>query len=327
MNGKADAPKLRWGIIGPGNIARYAIAPAIRYSSNGRLLIIGSREPVRAAAIALETEAETSVGSYEALLKRDDVDAVYIGLPNGLHEEWTIAAAKAGKHVLCEKSLTLTEASALRMRAACAKANVLLMEAFMYRHHPQWIRVRDLLNEGAIGQVRSISAHLCGNLTNGADHRWSTELGGGALHDVTCYGINMARYLTGAEPISVKASAELVKRGVDRTSHAVLEFPGGILANVHGSLSSYGSQGLCVYGTDGMLMVEKPVIPGFEPTMLYLHRESRVEPIQISGANHFLHQVEHFAACVADGKLQYPAEDGVANVAACEKAQKSWEGK
>src|SRR5690606_26517988 len=129
--------KIRWGIIGAGNIARHAIAPAIGYSTNGRLVAIASREPVRAAAIALETGAETSVGSYAALLERNDIDAVYIGLPNGLHEQWTIAAAKAGKHVLCEKSLTLSSASALRMRKACADAGVLLMEAFMYRHHPQ----------------------------------------------------------------------------------------------------------------------------------------------------------------------------------------------
>jgi len=313
----AEKNKIRWGILGPGNIARHAVAPAIRYSENGILQCIASRSGARAAAIALETGAESSAGSYEKLLGRDDIDAIYIGLPNGLHEEWAIKAAEAGKHVLCEKSLTLTVDAAERVVAACARHKVLLMEAFMYRHHPQWYHVRDRLYQGRVGEIRLIHGQLCGTLTNRADHRWTPELGGGALFDVTCYPINAARYLTGQEPVGIRAQGKFLEPGVDESTVVTMEFPGGVLATAQGSLAATASQGLRVIGTEGEIVVDKPFVPGFESTSIRIITGTQVEELVIGGANQFLHQVEHFARCIQSGEnLRYPAENGLNNVRA-----------
>lgn len=316
--------KVRWGIIGPGNIARYAIAPAIRYSSNGTLHAVASRSAARGAALALEAGAATSFGSYEKLLETREIDAVYIGLPNGLHEEWVLRAAEAGKHILCEKSLTFTAESAARMKQACAARGVVLMEAFMYRHHPQWYHVRDAIYQGRIGEIVSISASLGGTLANRDDHRWSAELGRGALYDVTCYGINVARYLTGREPLRVQAAGTMLTPLVDKSTSVLLEFDGGIIASVHGSLVSDSMQGLQVIGTEGTLTVPHPFIPNNDPTTIRIVRREKVEELVVGGANQFLHQVEHFASCaLTGGGLRYPAEDGLANVTACELAARS----
>jgi predicted dehydrogenase len=314
---------LGWGIIGAGRIARSAIAPAIHYAGNSHLVAVASRDARRAAAIRLECHADASCGSYEALLAHPGVQAVYIGLPNGLHEEWIIKSAEAGKHVLCDKSLAFTRESALRCREACRRAGVLLMEGFMYRHHPQWIHVRDLLGAGAVGQIRTITAHLTGVLNNDVDHRWSAELGRGAMYDVTCYGINAARYLAGVEPRTVAAAGRLRAPHVDLASHVALAFPNDITASVHGALDVAASQGLVVQGTTGTLEMMRPFIPGYDPAPLRLWRDGRVEDITVGGANHFLHQIEHFANCALTGApLGYPAEDGVENATVCEKAMR-----
>lgn len=318
--------RVRWGIIGAGNIACHAIAPAIKWSRNGVLRAVASRDAERARVLGERLGAEAWHGSYEALLADPSVQAVYIGLPNGLHEEWTLKAAAAGKHVLCEKALALSTASALRMRAGCAQAGVLLMEAYMYRHHPQWETVRALLREGKIGLPRFFSAHLAGMLRKEGDHRWSSEIGGGALYDVTCYGINAARYLLGAEPVRVTAQGDLgTEFGVDLSSQVLLEFPGGVLAAVQGSLGSYPSQGLTITGTHGQIDLPRPFIPYWESVSIKLRRDAGDEEIRVPGANQFLHQVEYFARCVQKGEgIAFPGEDGVLNTAACEAAQRSW---
>lgn len=317
---KIDRP-LRWGIIGAGNIARHAIAPAIRDSCNGTLHAIASRGASKALQLAAELGVPHSCARYEELLSRDDIDAVYLGLPNGLHEEWVLKAAAAGKHVLCEKSLALTSAAAHRMRDTCHSHGVLLMEAFMYRHHPQWVRVRELIQQGVIGEIQSISAHLCGALGNDQDHRWSAELGGGALFDVTCYGINAARYLLGTEPTRVLATAKLRSQGVDETTHVLLEFPGEILASAQGSLVGHHAQGLRIIGTKGVIDVERPFVCHTDPAKLRLTTASNSEEITLPGANQFQLEVEHFAHCILNKtSLQYPAEDGVKNTTVCERA-------
>src|SRR4051812_19117915 len=171
-----------WGILGCGSIATHAVAPAIGWSHNGCLVAIASREKSTAEAKAKSLGASRAYAPYEVMLADPEVVAVYIGLPNGLHEAWAIAAIDAGKHVLCEKSLALSPASARRVCDAASKRGVRLVEAFMYRHHPQWSVVRGLLEERAIGDVRIVRAGLAGTLgaAKKDDHRWSSELGGGA---------------------------------------------------------------------------------------------------------------------------------------------------
>lgn len=325
MRKSAAGPKIRWGIIGAGKIARWAIAPAIRYSNNGVLQGVASRNGKKADELAAELTALQSFASYEALIASPTIDAIYIGLPNGLHEEWTLKAAAAGKHVLCEKSLTMTSASAEKMRDACRRADVLLMEAFMYRHHPQWDHVRAAISSGSLGAVRSIHGIFVVTLGNDEDHRWSEHLGGGSLYDLACYPINAARFLLEAEPTRVTALADLTgEQRVDRSIHVSMIFPQKILVTAIGSLVGNFTQSLTVVGTDATLQMRSPFAPNFDEAAIHISRASGTEEIIVGGANHYLHMVEHFAASVLDGaRALEPAEDGVANVKVLEAALRS----
>jgi predicted dehydrogenase len=319
------AMKVRWGILGCGSIATSAVAPAIRWSSNSELVAIGSRDAATARARAEAVAAPRAHASYAALLADEAVDAVYIGLPNGLHEEWALRACEAGKHVLCEKSLTLTSGGARRVAAAFRARGLRLVEGFMYRHHPQWDVVRKLLADHAIGDVRILRAGIGGMIKNDADHRFSPTLGGGALFDSTCYAVDVARMLLSAEPRRVTALAvPVAPGGVSATCSAVLEFPGGVLTTAHGSLRSARDQFLTILGTRGRIDVERPFIPEWSPTQIRVERDDESRILAVGGANHFLHQVEHFASLVIDPRrAAYPAEDGVANVTVCEAIARS----
>ena len=318
--------RVKWGILGCGAIAQAALAPAIRWSSNGTLLAVASRDAQAAANKARLAGALRAYGSYAALLEDPEIDAVYIGLPNGLHEEWVIKAAQAGKHVLCEKSLGLSHSSAKAMAHAAKARKVRLVEAFMYRHHPQWEVVRRLLEGGAIGEVRALRAGLTGRAP-AADHRFS-PLGGGALYDVTCYGVDVARYLFGAEPLGCVGRTAWVNPRttppVDTSSAAALDFPGGRIATVSGSLLCTTEQYLVVTGTLGRLEVERPFIPEWNPTRIWVDRDGHRTEHMVGGANQFLHQVEHFANLVLDPERDaYPAEDGVGNARVLELVGRS----
>ena len=318
--------KVGWGILGCGWIGTDAIAPAIRWSQNGRIVAVASRDRAVAEAKAREIGAARAYAPYQALLEDREVDAVYIGLPNGLHEEWALRCAQAGKHVLCEKSLALTAAAAARMVAASRERGLRLVEAFMYRHHPQWSLVRGLLDEGAIGDVRVVRASFCGRFDKPSNHRWSADLGGGALWDLTCYAVDVARYLTRAEAARVSCLADArTGDGVDATSQASLELTSGVIASATGLLAAGLDQSVVVVGEQGVLRVSQPFVPGWEPTRIEIRRRESERVFDVPGANHFLHQIEHFAALVLDpSRPAWPAEDGVRNVTTCEAIEKSW---
>ena len=309
--------RLRWGILGCGSVATTAVAPAIRWSRNGELAAIGSRTLARAEERARATNAARAHGSYDALLADPGVDAVYIGVPNGEHTRWALAAASAGKHVLCEKSLTLSVAGARIMRAAFASRGLRLVEGFMVRHHPQWSVLQRLLREGVVGEIDHVRAWFRARLDAPDDHRWSAELGGGALFDLTCYPVNLARFVFGEEPRRVRAAASFVRPGVDASTDAILEFGGGRIATVHGSLRGASEQGVVIGGTRGRIVLARPFVPGWDATEVVVEVDGgeRVAHV-VPGANHYLHLVEHVAACALDASLPLePAEDGVGNVA------------
>jgi len=321
---RAVRDKVRWGILGCGTIATHAVAPAIRWSQNGELVAIGSRDAATARAKAELVAAPRAHASYEALLADREIDAVYIGLPNGLHEEWALRAAEAGKHVLCDKSLTLSSASAQRIVRAFKSRGLRIVEGFMVRHHPQWEIVRRLLADRAIGDVRSIRAGLAGSSRPDSDHRF-TLLGGGALFDVTCYPVNIARMLLHAEPSRVTAMATMLTPGVDLSSSAVLELPGDVLVSVHGSLRSARDQYLTIVGTHGRIEIDRTFHPEWTPTQIRLERNDESRIIASGGANHFLHQMEHFGSLIEDANRPlYPAETGLENVTACEAIAQSF---
>ena len=312
---------IRWGIIGCGSIATTAIAPAIHWADKNELLAVASRTQERADRKAAEVRAPRAYGAYEAVLADSDIDAIYIGTPNGEHAHWAIEAAMAGKHVLCEKSLTLTGKDALAMRAAFAERDLVLAEAVMVRHHPQWTVTRQLLEAGTIGKVRHVRAWLRAKLDKPDDHRWSKTLGGGALFDVTCYAVNVARLVIAEEPTHTIARATWAPSGVDESTDAILEFPGGAVASVDGSLTAPFEQGVVISGDKGRIVLERPFIPNWDPTEIVIEVDGQDRQVRaIGGANHFLHMIEHVGHCMLDRQAPlFPAEDGVATVLACEK--------
>ena len=222
---------LRWGILSTADIARKKVIPGIQKAERCEVVAIASRDAANARSVADELGIATAHGSYEALLADDGVDAVYIPLPNHLHAEWTIAAARAGKHVLCEKPLAMTAADAARMVDACEEAGVRLMEAFMYRVHPSWVAVREIVASGRIGRLSSVQSWFSYYNDDPTNIRNQLDAGGGALFDIGCYTVNLSRMLFGSEPVAVHASMTRdPATGVDTTASAILEFVEGVAA-------------------------------------------------------------------------------------------------
>ena len=180
------AGRVRWGVLSTANIATEKVIPGLRRSPRSEVLAIASREDRRANDVAARLGIPRAYGSYEAMLADPDIDAVYNPLPNHLHASWTIAAARAGKHVLCEKPLALTASDAQGMVDACRDGGVLLMEAFMYRQHPSWIAVRELVQSGRIGSLRAVDSWFSYFNDDPSNIRNIREAGGGALYDIGC---------------------------------------------------------------------------------------------------------------------------------------------
>jgi predicted dehydrogenase len=281
---------LGWGVLGAAGIADSDVMPAISASSNGRLVAVASRDPERARAIASRHSVPVVSPTYEALLQEPDVDAVYIPLHHSAHKEWALRAAAAGKHVLCEKPLGMNAAEAEEMGARAERAGVLLMEAFMYRFHP---RPRDFV--AGLRDAMYVNATFGFTLQDPANFRLRRELGGGALLDVGCYTVSVARWILG-EPVAVAASAHRDGvDGVDMTVSALLQFAGGATASVWASFEGPEEQELTVVTKKGRERLERPF--------------STMEP------NPYQLMVESFAASVLGGhRVALPVSDSVANM-------------
>jgi predicted dehydrogenase len=290
---------LRWGLLGTARINR-ALIPPLRVSSGNRLLAVASRDEGRAVAYAKEWGIERAHGSYEALLADPAIDAVYIPLPNHLHAEWTIRAARAGKHVLCEKPLALTVAEVDAMAAAARESRVVLAEAFMYRHHPQTLKVRELVESGAIGAPRFVRGTFTFQLDRPDDVRLRPEWGGGCLWDVGCYPLSFARFGLGAEPVEAFGSMMAGPTGIDETFAGQLAFPGGVLAQIEASFRAPYRTHFEITGTEGTIVVRQPWKPQDLPILVT--RESGTEEIAVGGEDRYLLEVEDLAASVRTGR-------------------------
>ena len=222
---------VRWGVLSTANIGRAAVNPAIQASRNGELVAVASRDGGRAREFAEKWGIPEHHGSYAALLVDEEIDAVYNPLPNSLHLEWTVRAAEAGKHVLCEKPLALDERECREMAAAARSNGVLLLEAFMYRFHPRTERVVDMVRDGAIGQLKAIRSAFTFRLRSAENIRLDPDLGGGALMDVGCYCVNVSRPLAGGEPLAVQATARWANSGVDEQLMGTLLFDDDVMAH------------------------------------------------------------------------------------------------
>ncbi len=320
--------ELRWGIMSTANIGRAAVIPAIAASSNGRVVAVASRDEARASDFAAANEIPHAHASYDALLEDPDVDALYIPLPNSLHLEWTIRAMEAGKHVLCEKPLALTEAECQRMCAVSDDTGMRLMEAFMYRFHPRTQRVLERVRGGHIGDLRLIRSCFTFRLTRSDNIRWDASLGGGALMDVGCYCVNVSRTMAGAEPIAAQATANWAKSGVDSEMIGTLRFPDGVLAHFDCSLSMERTEEYAVAGTDGSLVVPHAFLPGTEDAPIHHQRGRAAGTTElISGVDEYRLMVEHFAACVVEGRpFRYPAREAALNMRAIDALYRSARG-
>ena len=305
--------RFRWGLIGAARIAQTQFVPGVRASRTGTVVAVASRDLERAGQMAADLEIPRAYGSYDDLLADPEVDGVYIGLANSLHPEWTIRAAQAGKHVLCEKPLARTAAVAEQMADACRKAGVVLMEAFMWRHHPQHARVAELLKGGAVGEptmVRSTFTYVIGP---GPDVRLQRELQGGSLMDIGCYPVNVARWIFGGEPTACVAEQVIDPNyGVDTSFAGVLHFDGGRLAVIDCSLRQSGVQRYEISGSGGRIVVQRAFRPDAEPAVIEVVSRDGTRIEEIAAANQYGLEADHFAASVRAGRLLPPAEDGVA---------------
>jgi xylose dehydrogenase (NAD/NADP) len=247
---------VRWGVLGGADIALRRVIPAIHAAVANEIAAIASRDLERAREAARQLHIERAYGSYEALLDDADVDAVYIPLPNSLHAEWTIRSAEHGKHVLCEKPMATTVVECTQMVEACRRAGVTFMEGFMYHFHPQYARVRALIDAGAIGEPRVVRSSFCVRMQRSPeDIRYAESLGGGALLDVGVYAIDAVRWLLGADPVSVSGRTTFDSHNLDLSSAAVLAFADDALATMTCSFVASGGGSYEVLGQLGKITV------------------------------------------------------------------------
>ena len=323
----APAGEVRWGILSTADIGRTKVIPAIQRARRCRVVAIASRDGARARAVAVELGIGRAHDSYEALLADDEVDAVYLPLPNHMHPEWTIRAAQAGKHVLCEKPLAMTVAEAERMIAAAGAASVVLMEAFMYRLHPSWVAVRDIVNSGRLGRLTAVQSWFSYYNDDPLNIRNIRSAGGGALYDIGCYNVSLSRLLFNGEPTRVQSS--IVRdpgTGVDVVTSAILDFPGG-QATFTCSTRAETDQRVHVYGTEGRLSIEIPFnIPPDRATRIHVTAGGQppvapaTETIDFPAADPYTVEAEAFAAMVLDGvPPPFPISDAVANLRVMER--------
>jgi D-xylose 1-dehydrogenase (NADP+, D-xylono-1,5-lactone-forming) len=305
-----------FGFLSTASINDHLLAAA-RDSDRVRVLAVASRDPARAETYARAHSIERAYGSYDDLLADPDIEAVYVSLPNALHVDWSVRALEAGKHVLCEKPLTRRPEEVERAFDAAERAGRLLMEGFMYRHHPQTLRVKQLVDEGAIGTLLAIRAVFSFDLLAGRDPedvRLNAELDGGSLMDVGCYCVSGARLLAG-EPERVWGEQVRAESGVDMTFHGALRFPGDVVAQFHSSLALPARQELEAFGAEGSLLVEAPWRVDFGGDVLLL-RGSKVERIEVEEAEAYRLELENLAAAIRDGVPPLLGRDDAAGQAA-----------
>jgi predicted dehydrogenase len=312
--------KIRWGVISTALIGTKKVIPGMQRSQRGRVAAIASRDLSRAKAAAAELGIGKAYGSYEELLADPDIDAVYNPLPNNLHVPWTVAAARAGKHVLCEKPIAMNAAEAAELKAVAGRVHV--MEAFMVRFHPQWLRARELVRQGTIGELRAVQVFFAYDNRDPANIRNMMETGGGGIMDIGCYGIVSGRFSFEAEPSRVVA---LVDRdsafGTDRLASVIADFGGGRQLSFVVSTQLSPHQRVTLGGTRGRIEILIPFnAPQMEATRIViddgsgLGASSSVEET-ISPVDQYAEEADAFArAALGETELPYGVDDAVKNM-------------
>lgn len=308
--------KINWGVLGTARIGVNKVIPALQRSATGTVAAIASRDAAQARAVADRLGIPRAHGSYEALLADPGVDAVYIPLPNHLHVPWSIRALAAGKHVLCEKPLGLDSGEVRELIAAAARyPRLKVMEAFMYRFHPQWEEARRIVADGGIGRLRTVQAFFSYTNLDPKNIRNIAAWGGGGLMDIGCYCVSLARFLFAAEPRRVLAMAEMDPAfGTDRLASGLLEFAEGTATFTCATqLTPY--QRVNIFGTEGRIEIEIPFnAPPDRPTRLWHQRGAETVERTFAACDQYTLQADRFARAVCDDTpVPTPLTDALAN--------------
>lgn len=312
--------KVRWGILGAANIAVKSVIPAMQASEHCELFALASRQIEKAKADELHIPKYYS--TYEDLLNDSEIEAVYIPLPNNLHLEWTVKAAEAGKHILCEKPLGLNAAEVRKMIEIRDKTGVKIQEAFMVRTHPQWLKVNEIVKAGSIGKVQAISMFFSYSNFDKFNIRNKLENGGGSLMDIGCYCINLSRFIFDDEPVRVSSLIEKdAETKIDKLTSAMLSFPAGH-ATFTCSTQLVPYQRMQIFGSKGRIEVEIPVnVPPDSKTRIFIDDGSNlygknIETIEFPAADKFTIQADLFSKAITDNAAQaISLEDSFKNMA------------
>lgn len=293
--------QVKWGLMSTARINR-SVIPAIRASRRGKITAIASRDSEKARSYATDWEIPDAYGSYGEMLDSDEVDAVYLNLPNHMHAQWSIRALGQGKHVLCEKPLALSVDEVDRMTLASRESKRVLAEAFMYRHHPQTKLIGEWVSSGRLGEISVVRSAFNFRLDDPEDIRLRPEYGGGSLWDLGIYPVSLAQFIIGSAPVSVAGQQLVGENQVDETFAGLLRYPGGEFAQVQSSFRTPEYQFADIQGTMGHLEIRTPFIDIDENSIL-LFRPNHGDPVQIKVAKKdlFLGEIEDMHAAILDG--------------------------
>ena len=307
--------KLRWGLLSTAKINAALFKPLAK-SKRNTLFAVGSRSEESAQAYAAEHGIPRAHGSYEALLADPEVDVIYNSLPNHLHAEWTIKALEAGKHVLCEKPFALTLAEVDAMTEAAQRTGKALAEAFMYRTHPQTLKVKEIIDSGKIGKILLVKGGFTFTFNRPGNYRLDPAFGGGALWDVGCYPISYARSMLGLEPLEVFGWQATGESGIDESFSGQMRFPGDVHAQFDCGFRGPFRAFIEIVGEQGTLEIPSPFHAGKKSEILLI-RDGKTKTIEIKGQHQYLGEVEDMADAILLGKAPHISlADSRANVAA-----------
>lgn len=284
--------RIKWGVLGYARIARQSVIPAIMQAANAEFHAIASRDPEKLEVCRRQFKDVKIYLGYDGLLEDPEVQAVYIPLPNSLHKEWTIKAARRGKHILCEKPLALTGEDCREMFEACREHGVTLMEAFMYRYTARTKKVQEILQSGVLGEIKFISSTFGFFLGDEQSIKWEPGLGGGSMYDVGCYPVNFVGMVTGAEPIGVSAEF-VIKNGVDSMASAVLRYENGTMAVISSWFHAVRSAGSEIIGTKGRLIIPDTFF-GNAGTLTLITGEGEIQ-YPVPASERYVLEVEDFS--------------------------------
>jgi len=290
---------LNWGLLSTARINR-ALIPPLQVSKRNHLLAVGSRSQASADVYAKEKKIERAYGSYESLLADPDIDVIYNSLPNHLHAEWTIKAVEAGKHVLCEKPIALNVDEVDAIKSAAHKHARIVAEAFMYRHHPQTLKVQELVNNGSLGTLKLIRGSFSFFLDREGDVRLNPEWGGGSIWDVGCYPISYTRTVVGEGPLEVFGWQVTGPTGIDDTFVGQMRFKGDVQAQFDSSFVIPFHAFMEIVGSEATLSIPKPFKPGVHE-QIFLTRNDKTETIKVKGQELYLGEVEDMADAILLG--------------------------